>query len=360
MLTNAAEPAQGMTTSRTDNGAANRKCGDQALGVEKENLMLCIKQGAALLVGAAMGLGVVGASAADMPVKAPPPVTPFVLDVHGFVDVTFANTRVTGGGLYLYPNGTLSQAQTGLSLDVYKSPTGFINSFSVFAGIWNEAWSSPPDGVRKWQEMDWWAGFSVGFAQHWKLSVQYLEFVFPSGLQTAQNYVFTLGYDDSHWGLPFTINPYVTLFYNYKSSSTVVYGKRGETYRVEIGVVPTLNLQRTANIPLTITVPTSVTVGPSEFWNRNDGTTNVCGPTDSLPCELSNLAFVTTGLQGKYLLSEFIPRRLGTWYVKAGVQYYHIFNDALLAAQVAVGSSPSYSAAKRDITLVNGGFGFTF
>ena len=57
MLTNAAGSAQCMTTSRADNDAANRKCGDQALGVEKENSMLRIKRGAALLVSAALGLG---------------------------------------------------------------------------------------------------------------------------------------------------------------------------------------------------------------------------------------------------------------------------------------------------------------
>ena len=222
-----------------------------------------------------------------MPVKAPPPASPFVLDVHGFFDMTFASTRVTGGGLYLYPNGTLVQPAVGLSLDVYKNSSGFINSFSVYGGIWNEAWTSPPAG-RKWQEMDWWAGFSVGFAQHWKFSAEYLEFVFPSGLTTAQNLVFTLAYDDSHWGLPFTINPYVSLFYNIKSASTVVFGDTTDTYRVTLGVVPTINLEKSKGIPLTISAPTSVVVGPSSFWNRNDGTTNVCGPAGTLPCELSN------------------------------------------------------------------------
>lgn len=322
--------------------------------------MLRISRGAALLVGAVVGLGAVcSASAADMPVKAPPPASPFVLDVHGFFDMTFASTRVTGGGLYLYPNGTLVQPAVGLSLDVYKSSSGFINSFSVYGGIWNEAWTSPPAG-RKWQEMDWWAGVSVGFAQHWKFSAEYLEFVFPSGLTTAQNLVFTLAYDDSHWGLPFTINPYVSLFYNIKSASTVVFGDTTDTYRVTLGVVPTINLEKSTGIPLTISAPTSVVVGPSSFWNRNDGTTNVCGATGTLPCSLSNAGFVTTGLTGKYLLTGFIPKRLGTWYVKGGAYYYHIFNDALLAAQVAVGSAPNFPGAKRDIGMVNGGFGFTF
>ena len=207
------------------------------------------KWGAALLAGAAMGLGVVcsSATAADMPalpVKAPPPTTPFVLDVHGFMDVTFANNRVTGGGLLLYPSGSaLSQTSMGLSLDIYKNSSGFINSVSVFGGVWNELWMDAPAGVRHWQEMDWWAGFSVGFAQHWKFTAQVLQFAFPWGLPTAENYVFTLAYNDAHWNLPFTINPYVCC-----STTTVAVrpscsARREDIYRVELGMSSDHRLQ---------------------------------------------------------------------------------------------------------------------
>jgi len=45
----------------------------------------------------------------------------------------------------IYNNGGyLTQADVGLSLDLYKDPTGFINSISVYGGVWNEFWSSPP------------------------------------------------------------------------------------------------------------------------------------------------------------------------------------------------------------------------
>src|SRR5262249_37094000 len=116
---------------------------ETGVGGRQEKSMSLGKRKEALLVSAALGLGVYGAgsSGADLQVKAPP-ATPFVLDVHGFLDVTFANNRVTGGGLLLYPKrGYLSQVAMGLSLDVYKNSTGFINSFSIFGGIWNENWS---------------------------------------------------------------------------------------------------------------------------------------------------------------------------------------------------------------------------
>jgi hypothetical protein len=328
--------------------------------------MLRWNWGVALSIGAALGLGLSGsiASAADMPVKAPPlPATPFVLDVHGYVDVTFANTRVTGGGLLLYPTGSLlTQVTTGISLDLYKNSSGFINSVSVYGGVWNEVWSDAPAGVRHWQEMDWWAGVSIGFAQNWKLSAEHLEFAFPWGLPTAVNWVFTLAYNDGHLGWPITINPSLTLFYNERGGSTVVFGKRTDTYRIVAGINPTLNLQRSHGIPLTLSAPTSVAFGPDDFWNRNDGTTNFCGPATNAPCSLSNLGYVSTGIQAKYLLDTVVPKRLGTWYVKGGAQYFHIINDALLAAQTPAGTNvvANFPSAKEDVVVVNGGFGFSF
>ena len=169
--------------------------------------------------------------------------------MHGYFDVTFASTRVTGGGFLLYPtNSVLAQFTVGLSLDIYKDPMGFINKVSVYGGIWNELYEhAPPLGVRHWQEMDWWAGISVGFAKYWTFSAESLNFVFPNappGAGTAYNYNFALGFDDSFLGLPVVFNPYVSFFYNDKGGSTVVLGKRSDAYRVTVGMNPTISFAK--------------------------------------------------------------------------------------------------------------------
>ena len=56
---------------------------------------------------------------------------------------------------------------------------GFINSFSVYGGIWNESWLDAPPRTRKWTEMDWWGGFTVGFAKYWSITAEHVEFLFP-------------------------------------------------------------------------------------------------------------------------------------------------------------------------------------
>jgi len=329
--------------------------------------MSLMKSASALLASAVITIGALvssGAMAADLPVKAKPVVVgaSAPLDVHGWFDATFASNRVTGGGLLLYPSGsTLTQVNVGLSLDLYKNPTGFINSISIYGGVWNEWWldASLP-GSRSWQEMDFYAGFTIGFAQYWKFTGEYVQFNFPNSIPTAYNAVFTLAYSDAHWGWPIPLNPYVSLFYNIDGGSTVVFGKTNGGYRVTVGIVPTVDLFKGSFVPVTVAFPTSVTFGPEEFWNRNDGTTNVCGPSGAAACSLSNLAFYTTGIEAKFSLENFIPKRLGNWYVKGAARYYKIDNDALLAAQVVTGAASSFTNAKDDVFLGSGSIGMTF
>ncbi len=326
-------------------------------------IMSLIKSASALLLGAAISIGAVAssASAADLPVKAKKPVVgaSVPLDVHGYFDLTFATTRVTPGGLMIYKNGGyLTQADVGLSLDLYKDPTGFINSISVYGGVWNEFWSSPPPGGRTWQEMDWYVGFTVGFAQYWKLSAGKLDFVFPSGGQ-LENYNFTLSYDDAHWGLLFPLNPTVKVLWTKHGGSAVVFGKTEDGYRFEVGVAPAFDMKKYWGVPVTIGVPTWVSIAPKEyFFIPADGTP--CGALQNLPCGLSNLGVFSTGLQARYSLAGVVPTRLGSWYLKGGVQYYHILNDALLAAQVVTGAATSFSNANKDIFVGTTGVGFTF
>jgi hypothetical protein len=77
-------------------------------------------------------------------------------------------------------------------------------------------------------------------------------------------------------------NPYVRWFYVTTSgSSPVVMGDTGDTYYFEFGATPTIDMKKYWPLPVTFPVPTWFSVGPTDFWNRNDGTTNFCGPTRS-------------------------------------------------------------------------------
>ena len=316
-------------------------------------------------VGAALSLAVAafgsGASAADMPsFKMPPPPPPApTLDIHGFFDVTFANDYITPRGLLVTNSGLTTQLLSGLVFDLYKNPNGVVNNFNVYAGVWNDMWSKQDHPqVGSWNEFDWFVGFGVGFAQYWKVGLQYIVFLSPPGaFRQERNLELAVSFDDGALtGSAFSVNPYVKVFYAISGDSTVVVGKQGGTYDVEIGMLPALALKRINGVPLTITAPTWVTVGPTSYWNN--GATG-CGTVASAPCSLSNAGVVTTGLQGKLAL-DAIPSRLGNWYIKAGFQYYHLINDSLLLAQTFTGTAGSFQTAHRDVWVGYSGLGFNF
>jgi len=301
------------------------------------------------------------ASAADLPVKAPPvaPAPAVPLDIHGFFDVSGKPDYISPRGLLLTNTGLTTQITTGFSLDLHKNPGGFINDVAVNFGIWNDLWSkqnSPTVG--SWNEFDWWVGGALAFAHDWKFGVTYVEFLSPPGaFSTIRNVEFSLRYSDGPTGWALTFDPYVKLFYSASGPSTVAVGKKGGIYDVELGFVPTIDLKKYGWLPITLTAPTWVTVGPANFWNR--GVTG-CGPSVLTQCATSNAGVFSTGLTAKLPIDFLIPPRLGNWYVDGGVQYYHLINDSLLLAQTATGTAPSFAAAKRGIVVGFAGLGFAY
>jgi hypothetical protein len=135
-----------------------------------------------------------------------------------------------------------------------------------------------------------------------------------------------------------------------------VVGKTGGSYDVELGIVPTVSLLKSTGVPLTISAPTWITVGPSDYWNKGG---NVCGAS---LCSNDNVGVFSTGLTGKLALT-WVPSRLGSWYAKAGFQYYHIINDNLLLAQTVAfgtGTAATFDSAHKDVTVGFAGVGFSF
>ena len=210
--------------------------------------------------------------------------------------------------------------------------------------------------THRWNEFDWFVGMNFTVAKNWNAGVQFIQFLSPPGnFKAESNIQFSLAYNDSKSGWPIALNPYVKWFYAAAGDSTVVVGKKGDTYDVELGIVPTYVI-KTDNRSITLTAPTWITVGPTTYWN--DGATG-CGALSTSPCSKSNEGVFSTGLEARMPL-DFIPRAYGNWYVKGGVQYYHIINDSLLLAQTFVGTAPSYADAHRDVAVGFGGIGFSW
>ncbi|MBY0381862.1 MAG: hypothetical protein K2W78_08100 [Xanthobacteraceae bacterium] len=295
------------------------------------------------------------ASAADLAYKAPTPPPAPTLDIHGFFDASFGGDYISPRGLHVTKTGLTSQLATGLLVDLYKNNNSFINKFTIYTGVWNDLWSEQKNtNVGSWNEFDWWVGAQVGFAKNWLLDAQYIEFLSPPGnFKTERNLSVTLSYDDTSWGLPIAIKPYVRGWYTFSGDSNVTTGKVSSGY-VEFGANPTLDLKKQYGFYLV--APTWVSVGPKDFWTASSATP--CGSI-STPCGTSNGGVFSTGLT-VFIPVTWIPKNFGNWTVRGGFQYYHLINDYLLQAQVNTGVAASYADAKRDIVVGFGGIGFNF
>lgn len=272
------------------------------------------------------------------------------LDVHGFFDLSFKNDYITPRGLLVTDSGLTIQVLAGFTLDVYKNPCGWLSNVSITIGVWNDIWTEQGDPyVGGWNELDWFVGINTLIAKNWLFKVQYIQFVSPPHHFTPENNIeFFLGYDDSSWGYPVVFNPYVKFFWAVSGDSTVVVGRRGDTYDIEIGIVPTLELKNFC-IPVILTAPTWITVGPASFWN---------GGILGLKNKNCHFGVFSTGLNVKFPI-KFKPSGWVNWYFDIGGQYYAIINDSLLQAQT-ITLGVKYKDASRHIGVVAAGIGFYF
>jgi hypothetical protein len=279
------------------------------------------------------------------------PEDPTNSNIHGLVDVALKSDYMTPRGLLVSRNGLTTQVLTALALDVYKNPSQLISKVSVVGYIWNDLSSKQHSHTAHvWNEMDWGLGASFQIADDWNFTAQYVEFLSPPGHFTPEkNLEMTLAYNDSKWNLPVVFNPYVKWFWAMSGDSTVVVGKHGRTFDVEIGAIPTIDFRKD-NFPLILSAPTWITVGPAEFWNGGEG---------GLKHRRSNFGVFTTGLHAEVPI-EYIPKCLGTWYAYAGCQYYHLINDSLLKAQVTTLGVSSWHKGHRNTYVACCGIGFRF
>lgn len=258
--------------------------------------------------------------------------------LHGFGDVSLKNDYVTPRGLVVTTSGATVQILNGL---VFVSPGGI----AITAGTWtdiNPGYSRADGNITAVNEFDYFIGISGNLTDRLKAGVQYVQFISgqPSvAFSDERNIEFSLEYKDGSKDSPFSFNPYAKLFWAVDSkSSTVVLGKAGGTFDVELGAVPTY-----AGKGVTLSAPTWITVGPKTYWGKR---------TDLI--DDSNAGVFSTGLKLSTPVSFLKGGASASVYAQA--QYYHLINDNLVASKAILNSGDS----KRDHVVFGVGMNFGF
>lgn len=235
--------------------------------------------------------------------------------LHGFGDISLKSDYVTPRGLVVVDDGATIQVLNGL---VAVAPSGI----AFHAGTWvdlNPGFNRK-ENITAVNEFDWFVGVSGPIAKGLTAGVEYSEFISgqPSvAFQPERNIEFSLKYADNP-DKSFSVNPYAKFFWAVDSkSSTTVLGKRGKTFDIELGAVPTIKVGGG-----TIAAPTWITVGPKTYWGAKD---------NPLAVEGQNFGVFSTGLKGSTPLKFFTGGAKASIY--AQVQYYHLINDNLVTAR---------------------------
>jgi len=265
-----------------------------------------------------------------------PPADDPSWSLHGFGDISVKNDYVTPRGLVVTTSGGTVQVLTGL---VFVSPDGF----AITAGTWtdlNPGYSRTDGNITTLNEFDFFVGVSGDIAPKVEAGVQYVQFISgqPSvAFSDERNIEFSLKYKDGSKESPLSINPYAKLFWAFSSkSSTVVLGKAGGTFDVELGAVPTYNAG-----PVTLSAPTWITVGPKSYWGKG-------------PLKDSNFGVFSSGLKASAPLTFLKGGAGASVYLQA--QYYHLINDNLVLSKAILNSGDH----KRDHVVFGAGVSFGF
>jgi hypothetical protein len=255
--------------------------------------------------------------------------------LHGFGDISLKNDYVTPRGLVVTTSGAAVQVLNGL---VAVSPGGV----AFHGGTWvdlNPGYSKADGNITAVNEFDFFFGMSANITPKLNVGVEYSQFISgqPSvAFKNEHNIEFSAKYSDNPGG-DFAINPYAKLFWAVESkSSTVVLGKAGGTFDIELGAVPTVKAGA-----ITLSAPTWITVGPKTYWGtgvNKDG----------------NVGVISTGLKAMTPITLFSSGARASIYGFA--QYYYLENDNLVAAKAILNSGANSRSHVVFGTGINVGF----
>jgi len=242
------------------------------------------------------------------------------------VDLT---TQYMFRGIAQEDQGAIVQPWVELGFNLYEGD-GPISSVDLTVGLWNSLHDGPtsdsPFANGGWYECDFYAGVSLGLPANFSFDATYVHLGAPDVAGTslfAQEWDFTLAYDDSSWWENVKIpgfgglQPYFMYVIETDGASDG-FGNGGDSY-FEFGFEPSMTLIESESMPITLSVP--FTFGFGDGYYELDTTGNGHADDDD------SFGYFDVGVVMSAPLS-FIPADYGSWEVAAGVHFLFLGDNA--------------------------------
>ncbi|MFT4177724.1 MAG: hypothetical protein QM627_13885 [Luteolibacter sp.] len=227
--------------------------------------------------------------------------------ISGEVGVTIANQYNTRG-IIVQDDGVTFQPYLNLYLNFYEGK-GFINSSSVFLGLWSDvssdtSVSGPGNPGSHFTEFDYGLGLTVNFAERWNFTTFYNRWTSPADAYGDGHWINgTLSYNDA--GLlheNFSIKPYITVLRDLGGDAAT--GLEKNTWNFEPGIRPNYTFFSDSQTPLNVALLVKAGLG-SDFY---------AGET---------FGYLAVGPQFSTTLG-FIDPAYGQWITSLGYLYYRL------------------------------------
>lgn len=227
--------------------------------------------------------------------------------ISGELGVTIANQYNTRG-IIVQDDGVSFQPYLNLFAKFYEGQ-GFINSSSVFLGLWSDVSSNtdvsgPGNEGSHFTEFDYGLGFAFTFAERWSFTTFYNRWTSPAD-----------GYGDGHWingtlafndsGLiseNFSIKPYITVLRDLGGDAPT--GLEKNTWNFEPGIRPNYTFFTDTQTPLNVALLVKAGLGNDFYGGETFG-------------------YLAAGPQLSTSLG-FLDPSFGKWSVGLGYLYYRL------------------------------------
>jgi hypothetical protein len=236
----------------------------------------------------------------------------------GALSITFDNSFTTAymfKGIMNERDGLIWQPSLELSLNVFESEDGVVESVDIVVGTWLSVHSeqtfesgSGPDVL---YEADYYPSLSLSWTGGVTSAVTYYFYTSPNGaFDTVEELAFDLSYDDSELLGAFALNPAATFTFETHRSS---FGGTGKGAVFELALEPgaevELPCEACGDYPIGLTFPMKIGLSMDDYY-RN-------GPEDD------TFGYALVGFHFGIPLA-CIPARYGDWSITNGFDVYFL------------------------------------
>ena len=256
-------------------------------------------------------------------------VSPAIADdatskVHALLNFEFSDHYLTPRGMDVQNHGLVFQPLVLGFFDAYKGD-GFINSFTVVAGVWNcfgtgQIPSSDSGGAKgtSWYEIDPIAGISVGLFKKLTLDVTYTDFDMQIfNIPFSQHLDTKLTLDDSEWLKAFALHPYVEFWKELDGKAvSSTDANPDSSYYFDLGITPSYTIEK---YKIKLEAPCRVLLPDRNFYGTGAGGTTFVG-------------LYELGVKASMPMN-FMPQGYGHWSCHVGFKYMGFQDPNLKATQ---------------------------